>query len=844
MKIKNKKVINRISFCTLKAKRKKNLITVFAIMLTTIMFTVLFMIAGAMNKSFQEATMREVGAKTMAEVKYILPEDYERLSGDSVVENPSYRIIVGQAENEELLKVNTEINYAEEENAESMFCHLEAGTMPKERLEIATSTLVLDALGLPYKLGETVTLTFSVDEKKITENFILSGYWKGDIVAMAQQCLVSKIYYNEIAPTPEVSFYQSDGIHYAGYWMMDFDYSNSWDIEGKTVALLERNGYDSNVIDYGVNWAYTTSSVDTETLVFIIFALCLIFISGYLIIYNIFALNVAGDIQSYGLLKTIGMTEKQLKKLVHRQAVILSLAGIPCGLVFGALIGKGMFSVVVVNFVTNGVMEFSIHLALFAGAAVFSFFTVWMSSNKPCRLAAKVSPFEAVRYTDISYNGKRKEKKTRKVTTFSFGWANIRRNPKKVVVVVLSLSLSMILLNSVYTLVSGFDFDQYVSSFLVGDALLTDETVFRANAMIVDHSGITEDIQKELNNMEGIEGIHNVYFESTAIEMEDTIYENIIQFIDKNPEFSAPYYEEEIDLIKESRLLDCDIYGIDEWGTEQLEVYKGTFDWKKFKTGKYILINPCASEGEGSKNAFYNVGEKLELEFSDGTTDEYEVMAIADIPYSMTCRRFSFLNTQVILPETEYLEHTEDKGALFSILTVSEEKNVSIYEDLKNYTDNIHKNLDIVTKQTYVKEFEEFVNMFWMVGGALSFVLALIGILNFINSVVTEILARKKEFAMMEVVGMTGMQMKCMLVWEGSIYIILIAIVSFVIGGLFSSTILGNALKDMWFLRCHFTVMPIVICIPVLILAACIIPVAAYEMMAKESVVERLREKE
>lgn len=837
MKVKNKKVINHISFCTLKAKQKKNMIAIFAIILTAIMFTVLFTIGSAMNKSFQESTMRQVGGKSMAGIKYILPEDYEKLSKDSVVRNPSYRILVGNIENKELSKLRTEINYAQEENAKSMFCYPTKGSMPKERLEIATSTNVLDALGLPYNLGETVTLTFSMDGKKITEDFKLSGYWEGDKVAMAQECFVSKIYCDEIAPTPKTSYYQTDGICYAGYWMMDFDYTNNWDIEGKTVSLLERNGYDSNIVDFGVNWAYTTSSVDAGTIIFIIFMLCLILISGYLIIYNIFELSVAGDIRSYGLLKTIGTTEKQLKRLVRRQAVTLSLIGIPCGLILGTFIGKGLFPFIMRTFEIEKGMEFSVNPFGFAGSAIFSFFTVWISCTRPCRLAARVSPIEAVGYTDV-YKDKLKEKKPRKITAFSFGLANIRRNRKKVIVVVLSLSLSMVLLNSVYELIQGFNFDKYVSQLLVGDALVADAAYLNGDRER-DEKAVTRDIQEDLKKIKGVEKIHNVYFEDTYVEMGDSVYKKVIQYLEETPMFSDSMWQEEANWIKEDRILSCEIYAMDQWGTEQLEVQKGTIDWEKFKTGNYILLNSY-SVAEGDP-VFCDVGEKLQLSFLDGKIKEYEIMAIAEVPHSISSRRMATVGISVVLPEKEYLKHTKDKGAMLSILSLSKEKDSSTHKRLRNYTEQVQKNLDCVSKETYRKEFDEFVNMYWVVGGALSFVLALIGILNFTNSVVIEILERKREFAMMEAVGMTGMQMKSMLAWEGIIHIVYSGILSIMIGGIVSSKIIGNIMKEMWFFECHFTIMPIVVCIPVLALIACIIPIAAYKVMMRESVVERLR---
>ena len=126
-KVKNKKVINRLSRRTLAARQKKNIVVILAILLTTMLFTALFTVAGALNESFQESTMRQVGGKSMAGLKCILPEDFEKIAKDSAVKSPSYRIVVGNAINEELLKVSTEVNYAEDENAKDMFCYPTTG---------------------------------------------------------------------------------------------------------------------------------------------------------------------------------------------------------------------------------------------------------------------------------------------------------------------------------------------------------------------------------------------------------------------------------------------------------------------------------------------------------------------------------------------------------------------------------------------------------------------------------------------------------------------------------------------------------------------------------------------
>src|SRR5699024_2434258 len=92
-----------------------------------------------------------------------------------------------------------------------------------------------------------------------------------------------------------------------------------------------------NYINIGVNWGYSgaqlAANIDPLTVIAIAAMLLLIIFTGYLIIYNVFQISVTNDIRFYGLLKTIGTTGKQIRRMIRRQAYLLSLIGIPIGLV-------------------------------------------------------------------------------------------------------------------------------------------------------------------------------------------------------------------------------------------------------------------------------------------------------------------------------------------------------------------------------------------------------------------------------------------------------------------------------------------------------------------------------
>ena len=191
-KVKNQKVIRRLSTKTLLANKKKNLVAVMAIMLTCILFTAVFSIGGSMLKSSEESTMRQVGGSQMAGLKYARWEDYDILSKDSAVRDINAAIIVGRAANDELSDLNTEVNYADDLYAKGSFCEPETGRMPEKRDEIAASSLVLKQLGVPCELGARVPLQIDVEGKVTEENLTLVGFCEGDPVTMAQECWNSR----------------------------------------------------------------------------------------------------------------------------------------------------------------------------------------------------------------------------------------------------------------------------------------------------------------------------------------------------------------------------------------------------------------------------------------------------------------------------------------------------------------------------------------------------------------------------------------------------------------------------------------------------------------------------
>ena len=113
-----------------------------------------------------------------------------------------------------------------------------------------------------------------------------------------------------------------------------------------------------------------------------------------------------------------------------------------------------------------------------------------------------------------------------------------------------------------------------------------------------------------------------------------------------------------------------------------------------------------------------------------------------------------------------------------------------------------------------------------VMGNAISIVIALVGVLNFMNSMVTAIISRKREFAMIQSVGMTKRQLRQMLIFEGLNYAALTLVLSYVIGAFAVNTVVRNMVEG-GFSTFQFTLLPLIICTPILLILAVVFPLCA-----------------
>ena len=281
-----------------------------------------------------------------------------------------------------------------------------------------------------------------------------------------------------------------------------------------------------------------------------------------------------------------------------------------------------------------------------------------------------------------------------------------------------------------------------------------------------------------------------------------------------------------------------------------MEAVEGTIDLEKLKSGKYILLSvECNDDGTVIDNPNISVGDTVRInhlraeELSTTITDSYDFIVLAKVRANEnTATTRNTGETRFYLPTEIFLPLCGHPHLVNFTFNVKESTEAEMTEFLNDYIHSMEPSMAFESKATYVSSFDNLTSLIITIGGALSIIIGIIGIANFVNSVLTSVITRKKEFAMLQSIGMTGKQLKRMLSFEGLYYAVGTILTSAVLGVLFSVIVVRGISSGIWFFTYRFVMWPMLVIYPFLILLTVAIPALLYRQIAKASIIERLRQ--
>ena len=203
MNVKNRKCIRKISLKSLYANRRRNLIAIFAIALTTLLFTSMFTIVLSLNASYETYQFRQVGGYAHGTFKDVSPEQAERIAAHPKVKAAGARKVIGITAEGVFAKIPAEISYMDANCTKWSYATPTTGRMPESGKEVAMDTAALQLLGVTPELGAEVTVSYSITDKDqtaftVTDTFTLVGYWDCDELMPVHYISISRDYADDI----------------------------------------------------------------------------------------------------------------------------------------------------------------------------------------------------------------------------------------------------------------------------------------------------------------------------------------------------------------------------------------------------------------------------------------------------------------------------------------------------------------------------------------------------------------------------------------------------------------------------------------------------------------------
>lgn len=893
MKVKNRKAVRRLSVKSFKAAGRRNITAAVAIAMTTVLFTALFTIMMSINTSYESYTFRQIGGYAHGTFKDVTSQQASMIESNSKVKAVGRRITAGIITDGGFAKIPAEISYMDDNNAKWSYINLSKGHMPEAEDEIIMDTAALDALGVDPEIGAKIKLTYDmldVDSTvgSRTDTFRLVGWWDYDDISPVHFINVSEAYVRKV----EQAAFGGGADHLREDINVMFRTSIGIEENMKTVENdlgfqsddLDKDGY----VRYGVNWGYTASQaadgIDLEMVAAAAALLILIIMTGYLIIYNIFRISVSSDIRYYGLLKTVGVTPRQLRRIVRQQAMMLCAEGCPAGLVIGYLAGRVLMPVIMESTsLGTSCVEVSISPVIFAASALFSIVTVFLSCARPARMASKVSPVEAVKYADASH-GQHKIGKMRRIRKPGamksaglgrMALANLGRNRLKTLIVILSMALSVVLLSVLCAFVGGFDMEKYLSKQTCADFIVgkTDYFNFQAHGT---ESGLSEGEIAEIKagtessvsgmawSLDDTDSV--IWLPKSAGSSDDDALDDdeqtsyAKQALQKEGRENMPCSDLQIEgldaeLLQKLQVIDGELAPMSDSGENAIAVAAETDDNGNLMDGDslpkpgdtvtvtYIDEGYFIDSRTGEKSSENTPGEYIKYKVARSHDVRYTVCAVVSVPYSMSFRYSDFSSIDAVI-NSERLRADSD-AEIFPMFYMFDAPDRSVEGGdeafLKELTSSPASSLMYESKATVRAEFEGFRNMFTLLGGVLCVITGLVGILNFFNSIMTGMMSRRYEFAVLQSIGMTGKQLRSMLIYEGLLYAAYAILLSIVLS-IIIEPIAGRMLENMfWFYSYRFTLKGIFITAPVFLAAGAVLPALLYRGISRRSIIERLR---
>lgn len=832
LKTDNKKVINDLAKTTYKADKKRNVLTIVAIFLTTFLLCTIISVGLSYWDTVSLRQQRVQGIDY--DIELTEPRDHQ-VSVIREMDNVKYAglsvkcAIVSKYQDKELNKLKLywlDDTCWKKQTVPALDYY--KGKYPNKENEIMLSRSALSSMGIKNpKVGMELPLIYQTlaensKNEDIIKTFVLSG-WFLDYTS------IDKGYVSE-------KFYKSTGVLQTDITQGSLKVSLKNPLYSKNDIIEMQNQIklSGNQI---IEADYDTISNFIKTIIGLVILLALVFMSGYLFIYNTLYISVNRDIRYFGQLKTIGTTSVQIKKMIYRQILWNTVIGIPLGLTCSAVVGKIVIPQLlhVLNPTVATSEVGTISLWVFVIATVFSFVVTMISSQKPAKIAMNCSPVEAMKYVG-AVPVKVKNKKRTGGDICSMVKMNLFRDKKQFIIIMCSLSLAISLFLIINVIIYVNNAKNILNHFYDYDLRLLNQTLLSDN----EEQVITLDLIEQIKSIDGVKDVRVLKSATAFVPYQENVYGEYYKEL-YNSRYSPGNYEKDIELYKKQpnhHLFTCRVVGIDELEFERINnTLKNPLDKEEFKNGDIAFVSENFTQGgngiigknvEFSIPAALNPDKKENIE-TGAIIDDYPAYYSAGYTPDLIVSD-DFFNKIMGQPLIEMIKIDYDVPFSKSVET-------SIKKLIKS-----NKFISTESKLGDYSEMKNSESQITVLGGSLGIIIIFLAISNYLNMMSESIQNRSKEFAVLESVGMTRKQIKKMIVFESLGYSILSSVIALIIGLPASYVIFTNF--NRYGIPFAFPVIKTLLLFIVIIITCVVTSLFVFSKLKSETVIGLLRKYE
>lgn len=720
--------ISKIANSSLKSNKSKSILIAITIALTTTLLTAIGITCANWAEMNKQITIERSGA-FHGIYKRSTIDDLKVIENNIDLEKFGVSRIIGVSEYEDN---DLALGYIDENAKVLSNVKFIEGDMPTKIDDIAIQDGYLKLLGKEAKVGDKIKIQY---ESRLTGDIKEREFNICGLIETSDFNIGNKSYSGIISRELLEKEESASNIEFNAYVVVKGEEKLSGnEIEAKVKSVAQDIGINEYEVKINEDYINATNP-DMDVIGGAIAIVIIIILSSALVIYSIFYVSIITKVQEFGKLRAVGATKKQIKGIILREGMLLATISIPIGLLIGYFIGDVLIKKLLLMNEYN-VGGFS--LPIIIGAAVISYFTVFISLLKPMKVASKISPVEAMRY-----NGdENSKKKTREGYYFinikRLTYANLSRNKKRTAITLASLGLSGILFMTMSTVMSSMNAEKMARNHSKGEFSFKltnytygeeDEPLATDYNMVQENNPLGKDFREQLMQIPGVK--------------------EIITAGDAWIDYEVPSGE----------MQRSSIGGFDGEYVKELEenIVEGKIDYESLKKGDSVIYTyPSYAEEDGIK-----VGEKINITIYDGSnkfTKEFTVAAISYVGGEEFLVPDNVLNNLIKTDITSFVDIVVDKDD--KELVEAKLKSIAEGEAFIKFN-SIDDEIEI---------YEKALTLTKTLGYSLVIIIGVIGFMNLINTMITSIITRKRELGMLQAIGLSNKQLVRMLQIEGLFY--------------------------------------------------------------------------